>query len=1424
MPVGEVLSTLARPLISVGKALAPVVRQLRAERQGGADSRNVNTALLDAQLEETLNRLENIDGHDSWWGELLQRAETSYVRPEYLAKPSVRDWLREAAVRDDLKTLARATLLPGLVDEAVIRARLTQRYSHHTGEISQLATGPIEAIINILAAGAFAQGSKGDLMVAGLVQESHKGISAQLESIEGKLVALSPDVIVTQVITEKAQAALDLILLRRSIPGVNARVEIAALAARLENEGDLRFCARLVQAQIYLWAARLHAQSKDKVEAARAYRAKAVSLDANAGTEIVDAWLSANSGDVAGGLGQSRDINTSDGRSNLLLMLSLHHGRERALEWFDANRPGDTDFLTAFGWKNAATLLAEAGRFEDAAARLEALPDKMIAECPDIPYVEGVINAALTLPAWLRRFALTMQIIERQVETLQGAEIAARHRRALRSFERAKELLSGLGEKVRVAGAETWRTWLLLTEPSSRQEGERIVIDAMREGATAIDYAQLAYTFGIPFDTAPLERHLAIRELAGGLSPPEVAAKLALYRHARSKAQIVSFLEQERANLSSVVPPAGYWFLLVTTLVEAGQMERAEQILSDKRDEFGEDFERLQDQIRLRRGEDVLKSFEDRFLETDADIDLLTLCDNLRNSEDHEKVRRYNLELFKRQRNRRSAHRVCAALIQMEHHQEVVDFLSAADDLVTGDNDLSMLKAWSLFEIGGLAEAKLINDRLRQIRHDPNDAHLELNLAVAMGTWEKFSEILICEWADRDKREPKYLLQLAQLAADIDKDRAIELVREATRKAPDSPELLAAASILAYRLGRDDEAMPLMVEAARLSPPENGPVRTGGIREAVDIAIAGADTTRGVEEAFSAARIPLHTAAPFLKMPMTRLLVSQARNNERERDARLRTVIPIRHGVRGILEMSPVRTIIADITSLVLLAELDLLPIVKERFNRIAIPWSTMELLLAESHTCRFHQPSRIAGAKKLRELITSNTLRPFASSGDPPSQLVEEVGPDLAELLYAAKQFGGRVIRPLPIHRIQTFMEQEARLGEYAPLVMTTLQLLDVLDADAILDRPTVDRARRMLTSLEQREALGTNKPGGGPIYLDGLAVAYLSGAGLLDHLSRSAREFRIHPTTITEIDQLIHTEGEADRTIEVLSRLRIWLRDGIATGLVTVMPRSRPPEDEDNMGLQTRVLQELVSDIGTADAVLIDDRMAGALGRVTDRSSHAAPIIDTLDLLNEFTRSGLLSSQDRFHGHHVLRARGFICIPVELEEIQGYLATAEPDPDTGLLRENAELRVIRENLQRLRSTTIVQQPAETVYLDRIRITGFLALRRLWADALVPIPTARARTEWLWHTLMLTPIDWAHTIVDPAGVVAPTTGLLNVLSGLLLTIPNNDLERARAFRDWIDAEVLAPLERVSSESLDELARITITRLRGLVDERAVEH
>jgi hypothetical protein len=55
----ESLSALAKPLISIGKALGPLVKRLQAEHQAGADSVNITSALLDGVFED-------IEAHDSW--------------------------------------------------------------------------------------------------------------------------------------------------------------------------------------------------------------------------------------------------------------------------------------------------------------------------------------------------------------------------------------------------------------------------------------------------------------------------------------------------------------------------------------------------------------------------------------------------------------------------------------------------------------------------------------------------------------------------------------------------------------------------------------------------------------------------------------------------------------------------------------------------------------------------------------------------------------------------------------------------------------------------------------------------------------------------------------------------------------------------------------------------------------------------------------------------------------------------------------------------------------------------------------------------------------------------------------------------------------------------------------------------------------
>jgi hypothetical protein len=70
----------------------------------------------------------------------------------------------------------------------------------------------------------------------------------------------------------------------------------------------------------------------------------------------------------------------------------------------------------------------------------------------------------------------------------------------------------------------------------------------------------------------------------------------------------------------------------------------------------------------------------------------------------------------------------------------------------------------------------------------------------------------------------------------------------------------------------------------------------------------------------------------------------------------------------------------------------------------------------------------------------------------------------------------------------------------------------------------------------------------------------------------------------------------------------------------------------------------------------------------------------------------------------------------------------------------------------------------------------------------------------------MTTPLDWAHTIVDSTGVVNPTIGFVNEVAALLM-LPVADVERGRAFRAWLEVNVLAPLELRSNSVLDELTK-----------------
>jgi len=93
------------------------------------------------------------------------------VTPDFLRKPAVQEWLAGERVKSDFKALARARVLGGDIDddEATV-LRLRSAYAEKTGELDQLAAGPIDVVVAVLVAGYLARIEPSDHALAGVIQ------------------------------------------------------------------------------------------------------------------------------------------------------------------------------------------------------------------------------------------------------------------------------------------------------------------------------------------------------------------------------------------------------------------------------------------------------------------------------------------------------------------------------------------------------------------------------------------------------------------------------------------------------------------------------------------------------------------------------------------------------------------------------------------------------------------------------------------------------------------------------------------------------------------------------------------------------------------------------------------------------------------------------------------------------------------------------------------------------------------------------------------------------------------------------------------------------------------------------------------------------------------------------------------------------
>jgi hypothetical protein len=997
---------------------------------------------------------------------------------------------------------------------------------------------------------------------------------------------------------------------------------------------------------------------------------------------------------------------------------------------------------------------------------------------------------------------------------VEGSEADRLRERATENFQRAEQLLKDIAPG-RSTGVQYWLLWLRLTHPDSktRQAAREQIRGQISDSKKAVEFLDVALNFDIPFNEEQTWQYLDQRSKLGGLEGNELLARFRLAERLLSPRDFLSFIGEEEGRLALVLTSGSIALARIEALIRDGQPTKARDLLREKSAQFDDaERQRVEISINAVEGKDPRADLEAHYQATHAQIDLKNLTNHLYQVKDWPALRPLLEELFQQERTLQNALRLvhCMSRIPDTSQADVLSFLSKNQDLVEREPDLKSAKAWALFTSGRPDEAKEICDSLLLMRKEASDLHLEINLALQTGSWEHFPAIVEREWARRDEHSPEILLRLADLAAavDVTSERAFELVGLAAAKGSDSPHVLTAAIERAYRLGREGEYLREWISRAVALSSGEGPLIAVDFRTMVEEWMpAQREQTRTVEENLIHGSVPLHLAATALNIPLSSLLIGMPRNNLQIQDARRRTVIPILSGARHSVEIRKDWAIGLDSTSIFVLSYLGLLPKAIGSFQRVILAPDTMVLLLNERTQNRFHQPSRVKAAEEIRELIDSGRLQPMESLPSPPEWLVKEVGRDLAQQLQAAQDQQGIVVNPKPIYRLDSLMTDtdKAQLQDYSSLVISTIALEGLLFKRGNVDHDAHERATQYLCSQDSEDGESVHDSIlDGPIYLDDLAISYLQSAGILTIVSGCGLDLRVHPSLKQQQNELILRSREGEQLVQEVDKIRTTLRGAIQEGKIDFLPRHPSRDDEHPAARMAPILSQFLQDSGPCDAICIDDRFANRNTALLDHQGKAIPVVCILDVLRYLEANGKLDFTERLVTLHRLRQSGFALVPIDLEELEHRLSSVQWKED-GIFQEGVELRTVRQTLAKLRSLNMLDLPAEAALLSRHRLAVILLIRQLWENEEILIERTVYLSNWLWHHVAPSPLDWQGNNAPNEQAVEALAHHMTLLFQPMLSLGK---ERLEAFHIWVEGMILKPLLPANAGLADRLAAL----------------
>jgi hypothetical protein len=1184
--------------------------------------------------------------------------------------------------------------------------------------------------------------------------------------------------------------------------------EALSLAPRVVD-GDLAGGSDDTKSLAVAWCARVLAYSHD-LEWLEYYIRSAKTLNNSPEVTIAEAFALSQKGDKAAALQVLASINCIASHTAGLMIVGHHDGAESALRWMDEVRR-TADDLDSDGKGYLLNNQLQLGYWDAAAQTIASLSPIDCERTPILHHLSGLASLIQAVPSEFRSSVLFhVPLAARDFRLSSSATAMEARHTAHTHFLDGVAAADQFGCSFAAETDEEYALWLELRDSNMFSSGLSRLKAKLCAPATALRYVRYAIQFGLKLDIAAIERDIETSiAINGGEIPIDAAlARFGIIQMMPTAEAAANYIERHHSQLVAHIEGKMIRSVQVELLIRAGMIDKAKEVLAQlTRDGIDTQQEnQLQRAISDASKDDSVEPCKVQFKATGSLDDLIRLARELEDNQRWSDLCDYGKLLFDKTHSLEDAELLSNALIKLNRSKELVEFLRANQDLLSRSKNLKNLYAWSLYYEGSFTDSRAVLEGLGAEESTSSYRSLLINLAIGTGDWISLTSFIANENQERDSRTGYELLSNGKLAISLDLPQAKTLICEAAAKAGDDPTILADAYFTAISAGweEDPRVFGWLERAVRMSD-EDGPIRRMTLKDLLASKPEWDQRITKNLDLLAQGKLPLFLAAQSVNSTLTDLTLIPAFTNSGETDPRRRKAIPSYSGRRFPYPFDlGGKAVGLEATALLTLGFLNLLDVAFDTFETIHIPHSTLAWLFMERQRAVFHQPSRIAKAHTVSHYLATNKLERFNPSAAADSELSMQVGKELASLIAEAENAWGRtntqhiVVRPAPVHRLSSLMEEEADLSEHAPILSSCLSVVEKLRQKGVI---TANEEQKARAYLNLRENPWPNQPSivdAATLYLDDLAIAYFLDLKLLGKLKDAGLTVVASPSEVSEGNALISYESISDDARNVIECIRASLKSRIDSGQVKV-GRMLASGKFDQQSIQEHPSVGILDLAGSCDALIIDDRFHNQHSCV-DSDEEKTPILTSLDLIDALVTAGAINDEDRIEHRFRLRQAGYVFIPVDQDELEKCLQDS-PVVD-GRVLERAELKAIRESFLKVRMSDFLQLPQEGAWLDGALRAFVHVLKGLWVDV-SDFSDIVARSNWLADLIDIR--GWAHCLVPDYVDYVVQRGPAAFVEFLLSPPTEASQTVLDAYWKWLESCFLEPIQEQFPEQYNQI-------------------